>query len=191
MSKEKRFVSVLFMFLLAVLFCIPFAQAGEDVIGKTFYTAANIWYEKPERILSTNYHKGALIPVGTKVTIEELRHWEIHFADENGLRFNIILVEKHSSREMTIEKLFEQYFSEENPLREGGPFQKFSKDEKKNIKAGEIEVGMSKAAVLMAYGYPPSHRTPSLKSDMWTYWVNMFVERKVIFTDDKVVKIGR
>lgn len=190
MSKKKIFVNVLLAIFLTVLSYIPSAHAGKIVEGKPFYTTANIWYEHPDKIFSTNYHRGAIIPVGTKVIIKEIGDKEIQFVHENGQTFKIIFLEKHSKPGMTIWDYFEQYFSEENPLREGGPFQQFSKDEQRNIKIGRIEVNMSRAAVLMAYGYPPSHRTPSLKSDIWIYWMSRFVETTVYFKDDKVSEMG-
>lgn len=190
MSKKKIFTNVLLAIFLTVLPYISYANAGKVVEGKTFYTNANIWYENPNKIFSTNYHRGAIIPVGTKVVIKEIGDKEIQFVHENGQTFKIIFLEKHSKPGMTIWDYFEQYFSEENPLREGGPFQKFSKDEQSNIKIGGIEVNMSRAAVLMAYGYPPSHRTPSLKSDIWIYWMSRFVETAVYFKDDKVSEMG-
>ena len=70
-------------------------------------------------------------------------------------------------------------------MAEGGAFQKFTAGEKENIKAGVIKEGMSKAAVLMAYGYPPGTKTPSLKSDFWIYMENRFITRSVKFKDDK------
>lgn len=190
MSKKEKFIKVLFVVFCAVLLYIPFAQAEKVVEGKTFYTTANIWYEHPDKIFSTNYHTGAIIPVGTKVTIKEVRDKEIQFVSEKEQTFKIIFLKKHSKSGMTVWDYFEQYFSEENPLREGGPFHKFSKDEQRNIKIGEIGMSMSKAAVFMAYGYPPSHRTPSLKSDIWIYWTSRFEETSVYFKDDKVSKIG-
>jgi hypothetical protein len=189
-KKDKFFLKVLFVVSCAVLIYIPFAQAEKVVEGKTFYTTANIWYEHPDKIFSTNYHTGAIIPIGTKVTIKEVRDKEIQFISEKEQTFKIIFLKKHSKPGMTVWDYFEQYFSEENPLREGGAFHKFSEDEKRNIKVGEIAMSMSRAAVLMAYGYPPSHRTPSLKSDVWIYWTSRFEQTTVHFKDDKVTKIG-
>ena len=45
----------------------------------------------------------------------------------------------------------------------------FSKKERNAVKRGFLVGGMSKEAVLMAYGYPPEHRTPSLDSNDWTF----------------------
>lgn len=63
------------------------------------------------------------------------------------------------------------------------------KAERKNIKNGTIAVGMSKDAVVMAYGYPPSHKTPTLDSNMWTYWRDRFRRVFVYFENGKVVNI--
>jgi hypothetical protein len=192
MAKKQQISVLFFVVMMALLFCFSFAQGAErDVVGKTYYTTANIWYENPEKIYSTNYHRGTILPVGTKVTIKKVSDKEIRFVDENNLPFKIIFLKKHSSRNMNIWDFFNQYFSELNPMRKGGPFEKFSKEEKENIQIGEITEGMSKAAVLMSYGYPPSHRTPSLKSNIWTYWINRFVKRTVYFKDDKVYKIDK
>jgi hypothetical protein len=49
------------------------------------------------------------------------------------------------------------------------------------IKEGIIVDGMSKNAVLVAYGYPPEHRTGSLYSDRWIYWRNKFVTFSICF----------
>ncbi len=57
------------LFLLS-LFLSVFSASGFAAEGQ-YYTKINIWYEKPSKIMSTNYHKGAMIPVGTEVEIEK------------------------------------------------------------------------------------------------------------------------
>jgi hypothetical protein len=49
---------------------------------------------------------------------------------------------------------------------------------------------MSKDAVVMAYGYPPDHKTPSLKTDLWTYWENRLISITVQFADGKAAVVG-
>ncbi len=194
------------------------AGAGqkEDLSGKIFYTTANIWYEHADDIPSTNFHKGSLIPVGTKVTNVEVGNgmeWQsqfnsgaqsssflsqgqegfsrdmVRFYDERKKKYVIYFVKKHMGPNMTVTDLFHQYFSEEDPLRPGGPFQKLSQHEKELIKTGEIDLGMSKAAVLMAYGYPPGRQTASISEDVWFYWISRREKAKVYFLNDKVIKI--
>jgi len=186
MSTRSRIIGVLFASLLATSFWASLAHSQQDVAGKTFYTAANIWYENPKKILSTNYHRGTILPAGTKVTVDQVKGNKIRFVGGTGVEFEIEFVKKHSSDEVDIWAYFRRYFSADDPMRKGGPYQQFSEKEKRSIKLGEIEVGMSKDAVLMAYGYPPAHRTPSLESDQWVYWLNRFVSRPVLFRNGKV-----
>ncbi len=162
-----------------------------EVEGKTFYTAANIFYEKPEKINSTNYHKGKILPVGSKVTIVYAGGREIEFKDEKNTRFLLILKKKHTDDSMTLRRYFDQYFSAEDPLRPGGPYSALTDAEQWDIKNGIIEKGMSRAAVLMAYGYPPSHETPNLKADKWAYWIGSMHGKPlyVYFKDEHVYKI--
>ena len=44
---------------------------------------------------------------------------------------------------------------------------------------------------LMAIGYPPLHRTPSLGSSQWTYWANRWATFEVYFDGDKVARVQR
>ncbi len=191
MIKKQQIIGICFVIIISLLFCLSPALADRDAVGKTFYTTANIWYENPGKIYSTNYHRGAILPAGTMVTIQKVSRKEIRFADKIGLPFKIIFIKKHSRSGMNIWDYFDQYFSAANPMRKGGPYEKFTKKEKDNIQTGEITRGMSKPAVLMSYGYPPSHRTPSLKSDVWIYWISRFVKKSVYFKDNRVVRIDR
>jgi len=189
----------IFLVLASALSWAFSAQAAEQVRGKTFYTTANIWYERRDQIDSTNYHKGAVLPIGTKITevfdgpttpdsplgIQTFNRF-IRFDDETGQSYKLIFISRHASAGISVWDLFRQYFSENNPMGEEGAFRSLTAEEQKNVMAGKIADGMSKTAVIMAYGYPPGHRTPSLKLDKWIYWENRFKTRTVYFSDDKV-----
>jgi hypothetical protein len=191
------------LFILASALSIAFsAHAAEQVSGKTFYTTTNLWYERLGQIESTNYHRGAILAIGTRVKILEVFDGAttlsdplgtatfdrfIRFDDESGQSHKLLFIARHAKEGVTVWDLFRQYFSENNPMGEGGAFRSLTAEEQKGVMAGEIAVGMSKTAVVMAYGYPPGHRTPSLKMDNWTYWENRFKTRSVLFSDDKVM----
>jgi hypothetical protein len=66
---------------------------------------------------------------------------------------------------------------------------RFTDQERRLILAGQVEAGMSKEAVILALGYPPSHKTPSLEGDAWTYWRNRFVTFVVEFENGKVARV--
>jgi hypothetical protein len=61
----------------------------------------------------------------------------------------------------------------------------------KQIQQGIVEPGMTKQEVLMALGYPPAHRTPSIEQPIWTYWRNRWDVFMVYFDGDRVDRTGR
>ena len=163
--------------------CLPLTGLAALEKGKTYYTKANIWYERPEKVYSTNYHVGQMIPVGTEVEMLAYGRGKARFKEKKtGVEITFIHLPKHSS--ITADEFFERYFSEEDYSKE---LKKFTKMEQENIKAGTIAVGMGKDAVFAAYGNPPSHRTRSLDSNRWIYWRNRFANHVVSFADGKVV----
>jgi hypothetical protein len=164
------------------------AQARK-IVGESFFTIANIWYENPEEIVSTNYIRGTFLPIGSKVTVERFGTKGITFMDENGMTYKIVFSKRHGGDRMSNWAYFDKYFSKKNPLSSGGSYDKLKQTEKDSIQIGEVTYGMSKEAVLMSYGLPPAHRTPSLKGNIWIYWVSRYHKKTVYFRDDKVFNI--
>jgi len=181
----KIIIGIVLIFALS-LACYPLY--AESLPGKTYYTRTNIWYENPNDILSTNYHRGTILPVGTKVSIHNIKNRKIHFTpDGSGRLFTLINSAKTST--ITTEDLFNKYFSTE-PVEIGtGDYYQVTEADRENIKNGKIAIGMSKKAVLMAYGYPPTHKTPLLTSDIWYYWYARLHKVNIYFKDDKIFKI--
>jgi hypothetical protein len=164
---------------IATLF-MAVAPAGVNN-GESYYTRANIWYELPEKIYSTNYHVGAILPIGSRVQIIKAGRDSVQFCDEKGVAYVIHYIAKHSTG--TMDSFLSSTFSSENIL-ESEEYKQLSDTEKENISKGIVAAGMSKPAVLMAYGYPPSHRTQSTTLNTWVYWQNRFKTIAVNFGAD-------
>ncbi len=157
------------------------------VKGKVFYLKANMWFEKEKNFLSTNFHRGAMISAGTEVRVDKFGGNKIKFTVVSGKKvYTYTRAAKHSK--IDLYELFDRYFSNDNPLEED--FKKLSSKEKEDVENGKIKVGMSKKAVLMAYGYPPTHKTSSVDSDLWTYWESRAKSFTVHFKGDKVSEIN-
>ena len=173
-------------FLFFLLLSAGVAAASQQALAAdgTYYTKMNIWYEKAEKILSTNYHKGNMISVGSEVRVMKSNAKKIEFVDDKGTKFRIKLVKDYTNLEE--QPFFDRYFSKENILN-GDQYRSFSSMEKENITAGTLREGMSKDAVLVAYGYPPTHRTPSTEQDSWVYWKSRMGSFTVMFKDGKLV----
>lgn len=169
---------------------LSFATAGE---GK-LYTACNLWYEydragnlKP--IPGINYKRGIIIPAGTEVTgvtVSKGRRGTmvIDFVTaKDGKKFSIHYQERYHPG-LDIETFKNRLFTSKtlSVLTKG-----FSKIEMKGVKGGKVTTNMRKKAVLVAYGYPPEHKTESIKSDVWLYWLDRFRTMRVVFNDKGVV----
>jgi len=166
----------------------PETKTENTLAGKIYYTSVNIWYENPDKIPSTNYHKGTKLPIGTKVKIISVGSRKIQFVPvDTTVTFTIVQQRKHTR--IKLNELFDRYFSKKDILEQEGYFHNLTEKEKECVNNGTISPGMSKVAVIMAYGYPPSHKTPLLSSDLWHYWHSRFEMVDVHFKNNKLYKI--
>jgi hypothetical protein len=164
----------------------------EPTAGARLYTAYNIWKHDSDRHMDCINFKSAptFIPAGTPVSGAKIRVFgqgagsaveKIQFRiSSTGETIKIGLRSRwHPGK--SLEDYFDRIFTTQNfgQLTEG-----LSEAEIAAIKEGTVVEGMSKRAVLIAYGYPPEHRTPSLDADAWTYWMNTLAQKVIRFDQD-------
>jgi len=188
--KQRIYTKItIFFFIMTgfVLFMTPLQ--GNAASGQKIYTAHNIWFEKPEKIWSINYKKGAIIPAGTQIRDVEIitnrRHKAIIFTAVKEKRaFSILWIKKYHPGK-TIQQFKKNLFTTKkfDELTSG-----MSEDEIAAIKKGEIVMGMSKKAVLVCYGPPPEHATFTQEHNVWTYWTSKFIRMRIFFNDNGKVK---
>lgn len=149
----------------------------------TMYTTRNMHYNIGRHAVPlvevTNYQVGTLIPANSQVQMVGINSKQIQVLYKN-LPLTIKNIPKYSG--IDINTLAEQYFSAKKVN-----LSKFTAAEQKAIKTGSIFKGMSKEAVLVSLGTPPSHRTPDLTMDTWTYWKNRWTTFTVEFKNNKVL----
>lgn len=164
----------------------------EDVSQPQLYTAYNIWRVRAHLMRCINYkHGNEILPAGTMVKDVEVvkkqknyhpkRRYYISFTtvDDNRVYKIDFTSNWHPGKTaedyrnlMITTKTFEE-------LTEG-----MTDQEIQAIKHGTVLNGMSKSAVLVAYGYPPEHRTGGIYSRTWIYWRNKFNTFRVCFDDN-------
>ncbi len=156
--------------------------------GEIYYTQFSLFHED-YRHETTNYRKRTLVPINTPVEFVELRisnpngsplvSPEIVVKLPEGKKLYICNVKKYSGE--NLDGIFSRTLGKEKV-----DLSSFTQLEKDNILLGHVAIGMSKAAVIRAMGYPPKHQTPDLKGDKWTYWHNRMGSFPVRFREDKV-----
>ena len=113
-------------------------------------------------ITTLNYTLGFPIPVNSVVFYEDINSKQLAFM-YNQKRYYLRNAPRYSKTNM--DQMLDRYFATTKV-----DLSKFTEKEQELIKAAKIEVGMSKEAVILAYGFPPSHTTASLDLDAWKYW---------------------
>ncbi len=146
--------------------------------GQVLYTQFSLFYEGT-RHYTTNYRKGILVPVNTEVKFVSASGIDLVVTLPSGTNLTLWNVRDFSGED--IDGIFSRTFST-RPL----DLARFTDDEVKAIKAGQVVPGMSKPAVIAALGYPPKHKTPSLDLDQWRYWQNRFGTFVVHFENGQV-----
>ncbi len=161
--------------------------------GSKVYTAYNIWYEDPSDIPAVNYHKGKIIPFGTEIEFAGVTKAPLFFPNSGKIVFKTVQTGEEFRIEydqtwmiLPLEDYIRRAFTTKTvPEQTVG----LSPAEVEKLKRGIVEEGMTRKEVLLAYGYPVPHRTPSILDDTWIYWNEKMDSVRVVFEKDKVTAI--
>jgi hypothetical protein len=186
-----RYIAKLASSMLIIVFlCFGYSFA-QDSSTPRYYTAYNIWKWPSYHMKCINY-KGSrkMIPAGTEVSEPKIAKIKDDFGDYvkvirfkpvNNKKVLKIFFTKRYHPGKTIHDYLDYMFTTKN-------FEELTADLSDNeisaIKNGAILDGMSKDAVLICYGPPPEHATPSLDSKIWTYWKNKKNTEKITFNSN-------
>ena len=149
------------------------------------YTCCNIRYEKDE-INDANYQVGTIIPFGTRVQILEVRDDRVRFQPEGGTPITLFI---RYGTAIPLEQHLSRLFLTADPKAKLP--KKMPAKKRQLLDQGVVEPGMTREEVLLAIGYPPAHRTPSLSANSWHYWQNRWIQFDVFFNGDKVDRVQR
>ncbi len=149
--------------------------------GDIFFTKHSLSHEYGKHS-TVNYRRGKFLPVNTPVTFIRYTANSIYIRLPDDETICIYNVTAYSGENLN--GIFKRTLSTSKiDLNE------FTQEEQKAIKFGEVRIGMSKQAVLVAVGYPPKHKTVSLESNHWRYWRHRYGTFVVEFENDSVVNI--
>ena len=177
---------ILFLVMFSLVSCNKVLKPEElpanIAVGATYYTQFVIRYENGTH-LTTNFRRGASIPVNTPVKLLNITSKTIEVeVDNSSQKLLVKNVEKHTGDD--VYRAFDKLFA-----RKKVNLSKFTSLELDHIKSGTVANGMSKDAVIIAIGYPPITETTNLDSNLWVYWSGRFNKFNVHFKDGKVNKV--
>ena len=182
--KQLRYLLLFLSFAALVILngCSKFNSSSANslqnagITGKVYYTKYTFLYEK-NRFRTTNYRKGVIVPINTKVAVESIKGNTIKLIlSDTGIKVDVVNIENYSGE--NIQGIYDKLLSP-TPVN----LSMYSKSTINKIKSGIVEPGMDKKTVILALGYPPKHKTPSLELSVWKYWQNRFNTFDVIFDE--------
>ena len=146
------------------------------------YTCCNLHYDK-DWISDANWGNQPMIPAGTKIKVLDYG-FNRASVEIDGKPFRI--GQDYGRKEEPLERFIAKLVVKSDPKAK---IDRFAAKTKAAIHDGHVLVGMTREQVLMAVGYPPTHRTPTLDTPVWHYWGSRAGRYEVHMRDGKVEKV--
>jgi hypothetical protein len=160
-----------------ILTWLSLGHAAESADDSIYYTRVGFSHQKGTH-RTTNYLLGTRVEVNTEVEVLKKKKSTISIRIvSTNQQVKIQNVENFSGED--IDGIFERMFS-----REATDLTAYSPEQVENIMAGNFEPGMTKEEIILAIGYPPKHKTPSLDRNAWRYWQSKWDTVLLYFKDD-------
>ena len=163
--------------------------------GQTYYLRHNLMHDGYKWI-DTNYLRGTLLPINTKVTVVRIDHKGslsdvplVGIITKNPPSMCIkwdgeMLSVKAGEFARRSLKVIAKNMLSPKPV----PIELYGEEMARKIASGTLAKGMTREQVIMTCGWPPGHRTPGLASDNWVYWMSRFFHETLIFSGDKLIE---
>jgi hypothetical protein len=168
------------MMLVAAAIALPtVAMAQEKYEG---YTCCNLHYDK-DWISDANWGNQPMIPAGAKIKVIDYG-WNRASVEIEGKPFRI--GQDYGRKEEPLDKYIGKLVVKQDP---NGRIEHFPAKVKAAIREGKVIPGMTHDQVVMAVGYPPTHRTPVMESTVWHHWASRAGRYEVHWKDGKVDRV--
>jgi len=154
--------------------------------GRSLMTCCNI-HAEGEDINDANYYVGSLVPAGTPVQVQSVSNDSITFTAAGR---KLTLHHQYGAAQESMRQYIDKVLVADDPRARIAGYQPAVQDA---IRDGRVERGMTRDQVILALGYPATHRTPSIEGSDWLYWYNRWVTYRVVFGADGKVSdvVGR
>ncbi len=159
--------------------------------GRVLYLCCNIGF-KPDFVASdANYRKyrtdqgytpSPILPAGTRVRVTKVGASGVAFQPvDRPTTYTVFF--RYGRGHLSASQYFQNLLRDTNPL---DGMQSVPRPIADAIREGRLVVGMTKEQALIARGYPPAHRTPSLDATEWFYFDTPGFVDRVTFADQKI-----
>ncbi len=153
---------LLFAFAAFVLLCTGGCRRSVPLEnGGNLLTLTNLRAHGTQLTSINEWRGSVMIPACTPVLVRRARGREIIF-DAAGTRYRYVI---HRASRLPVQTHLQHYFGTQCPKMD-----QMSAVDRQGVQTGLPAIGMSRAGVIAALGYPPDHETPDLNMPAWTFW---------------------
>ena len=173
MQKSLRFAGFA---ALAIASQGAFAQAMPEG-----YTCCNFHYDK-DWISDANWRINTMIPAGAKIKVLDYGSNRASVEiDGRPMRIG----QDYGRKEESIQAFIDKLVVKNDPKAK---IAKYPEKIRTAIHEGRVIPGMTREQVIIAVGYPPTHRTASVNSTVWNHWANRYSRYEVHFNEKGTVE---
>jgi hypothetical protein len=146
------------------------------------YTCCNFHYDK-DWISDANWRQLPMIPAGAKIKV--LDYGSNRAAVEiDGKPWRI--GHDYGRREETLQQFIQKLVVQNDPKAR---IAKYPDRVRQAIHDGKVLPGMTREQAIIAVGYPPTHRTPSLEASVWNMWSTRAGRYEIHWSKGTVAKL--
>jgi len=139
------------------------------------------------RSSQSGYAAGPLLAAGTRVRVTKVGGSAIAFQPlDSPTTYTMIF--RYGGKVMPVGQYFQNILRDKNPL---DAMRNAPRSIADGVREGRLIEGMTKEQALIARGYPPAHRTPSLDANEWIYYDTLGFVDRVEFADGKIHSVTR
>jgi hypothetical protein len=144
------------------------------------YTCCNLHHDK-DFISDANWTHAPMIAAGAKIKVlsygNNLANVEI---DGQPMRIG----HEYGRKQEPLEAFISKLVVKSSPR---GKIDRYPEPVRAAIKAGRVIPGMTREQVIIAVGYPPTHKTESLDAKVWNHWQSRAGRFEVHWSDKGTV----
>jgi hypothetical protein len=95
------------------------------------------------------------------------------------------LLQEYGRKQEPLEQFVAKWVVAKNPRAK---IDKWPEPVRNAVNAGKVATGMTREQVIVAVGYPPTHKTASLEAPVWNHWQSRAGRFEVVFNQKGVVE---
>ena len=145
------------------------------------YTCCNFHYDR-DWISDANWRYLPMIPAGAKIKVLDygMNRASVEI-DGKPMRIG----QDYGRRQETLQQFIQKLVVKNDPKAR---IARYPERIRAAVKEGKVIPGMTREQVIIAVGYPPTHRTPSLDSPVWNLWASRTGRYEVHFNGKGTVE---